>query len=631
MHRVLEASGKKVILLGNEAVVRGALEAGVGFATTYPGTPASEIGDTFSEIAKDAGIYFEYSVNEKVATEAAAGAAWCGVRSLVSFKHFGLNVAADSVYPIAFHGVKAGMVIVVADDPGCWSSGQSEQDSRWYARLMHIPMLEPSNPEECKSFTKLAFELSERFGIPVFIRLTTRVSHASAGVRLGKIVKGMTKGKFVKGDEKWHNMPPRILTRHNEINKKLAEIREWAEEKGLNQIYYKGSEKQFGIIANGAAFNYVMESLKLFGLKIPVLKLNMTWPFPEKTISRFIKGLKSVLIVEELEPIIEKEVEGIAKSVNPRLKIHGKDILPEFCELRQETVDNALARLTGARQKIKDLEISGKNLSKIEFPKRTPTLCPGCPHRATFWEVKAATTSDTVFGGDIGCYILGIHKPIEMQDFIISMGAVQGLSHGISKVSDKQQVVAFIGDSTFFHAGIPGLINIAYNSSSPLVVVLDNFATAMTGHQPHPGTGETGMGEQVEKIKIEDIATACGIKEIAVIDVWDVKGSIAKIREMLQKPGPKLVIARGECRLQFMRRARRAGTKIPTAEIDPKKCSRCSVCVYKFGCPAIHRDRKKDLYYIDPDMCWGCGVCISVCPFSAISFKKEEGDESKTT
>jgi len=607
--RVLERPGKRVILLGNEAVVRGALESGIGFASAYPGTPSSEIADTFSKIAKKVGIYFEYSTNEKVALEAAGGAAFAGVRSIVSFKHFGLNVASDSVQPLAYHGLKAGMVIAVADDPGCWSSGQSEQDTRFYARMMHMPMLEPADPQECKDFCKLAFWLSERFKIPCFLRLTTRVSHASADVKLGRIVKGRTEGIFKKGDE-FRNMPPEMLKVHEELHKKLDQIEKWAEK----QVKLYPGKGELGIVTLGAPTNYVLESLERLKLDLPVLKLNLSYPIPRGTIQRFARNLKKIFVIEELEPVIQQELQRLL----PGKEVIGKEILPRAGELKPETVERALAKVFGL--KVPDLERSDRLLKGLKLVSRKPTLCPGCPHRASFWELKAAL-GDAVWGGDIGCYILGIYPPQKMQDWIISMGATQGISHGLSKTT-KQKIVSILGDSTFFHAGIPGLINMVYNQSDVLVAVLDNFYTAMTGHQPHPGTGCTGMQEKSKKLDIAEIAKACGVENVAVVNVWNVKQAIRTIKRISSKPGPKLLVMRGECRLQFMRRMRKEGIKTPVFEIDPEKCRRCGLCVYQFGCPAIHHDRKKNLYWIDPDYCWGCAVCSQVCPYGAIKVRK---------
>ncbi|MFC1728308.1 indolepyruvate ferredoxin oxidoreductase subunit alpha [Nanoarchaeota archaeon] len=594
---LLKFSGK-VILLGNQAIVRGALESGVGFSASYPGTPSSEIADTFAKIAKKAGIYFEYSTNEKVASEAVAGASFSGVRSLVSFKHFGFNVASDSIYPLAYHGVDAGLVIVCSDDPGCHSSGQSEQDSRYMARIAHMPLLEPSDPTECKEFTKLAFEMSEKLKIPVIVRTTTRVAHASEVVKLGKIVKGKTKGVFKKG-RAFRNLPPNMLGVHAELDKKLENLKSFTK-----TVTGKGS---VGVITSGVSYHYVMEALRMLNLKIPVLKLNMTWPLAEQEIKNFVKGLKSVLVVEELDGVIERDVRGI----KPNLSVHGKDHLPS-CELNQDVVAKALAKLT---------KKSFKAVSKeVDVPSRPPILCPGCPHRATFWAVKKAVPKNTVFGGDIGCYLLGIYEPNNTADFLISMGAGCGIVHGINKVEGKKPV-AFIGDSTFFHAGLPPIVNHVYNKSNVLTVVLDNRWTAMTGHQPNPAMGLTGMGDQTKEIKIEEVVKGLGVENVDLSNSFNLKDTKGKAKELFKKNGASVLVSKGECRLQFMRRARSKGVKVPVFEIDKKKCTKCGICLYDYGCPAIQRDKKGD-YFIDPDLCWGCSACMQVCPVNAISIKK---------
>lgn len=615
VHRVLNSSGK-VILLGNEAIVRGALESGIGFSAAYPGTPSSEIGDTFSEIAREAGVYFEYSTNEKVAVEAAAGAAFSGVRSLVSFKHFGFNVASDSIFPLPYYTLSAGMVIVCADDPGCWSSGQSEEDSRLYARIAHLPLLEPSTPSEAKDFVKFAFELSEKFKIPVIIRTSTRVSHASEVVKLGKIVKGKTTGKFIR-NRSGRTMPPKIIEVHAELHKKLEKLGAVSTESKLNFVL-KG-EGDFGIITSGVSYNYVREAMKMLNLNLPVLKIGFSWPGPNKKIKEFIKDLKSVLVVEELEPVLEKDVVEIAKEANPGLKIHGKDHLHPFCELRQELVAEALAKISNIKF---DFSEHRKLLEKLNVPARTPIMCPGCPHRASFWAAKQAGGKDAVFGGDIGCYLLGLYPPFQVQDYIISMGAGEGVSHGIKKVS-QQKVISFIGDSTFFHAGIPALINMTYNKSTPLVLALDNRSTAMTGHQPNPGTGLTGMGDKTKELKINEIAKACGVDNIAVVNCFNLKDSTAKIKDFLAKDKASLIVMSGECRLQFMRRMQKQGTKIPVFQIDQEKCTKCGKCLLEYACPAIHRD-DKNKYYINESLCWGCSCCAQVCPVNAISVKIEK-------
>jgi len=606
--------GKKVILLGNEAIVRGALEAGIGFASTYPGTPASEVGDTFSAIAKKVGIYFEYSTNEKVALEVAMGSSFSGVRSLVSMKQFGVNVAADSLMPLAYVGPNAGMVIMVADDPGCWSSAQSEQDTRYYARMSHIPMLEPSDPQECKDFVKIAFDLSEKFKIPFFVRTTTRVSHERGIVQLDNLTIGKTKGFFQKDMSKFNIMPPNTMRLHKEMLDKIEKIRQISEK--MSFVFNGNVKSKLGIIVSGVSFNYVMESLIDLNIRLPVLKLSLTYPVPEEKIKDFIKKFNSVLVVEELEPILEEEILALAKNVSPKLKVYGKknDYLPKVGEYDEEIVITALTRITGRELGI-SLKKYLKKFKEIKIPRRFAVLCAGCPHRATFWATKIAAGKNTIFGGDIGCYILGIYPPYHTQDFVFSMGASEGIVHGIEKVTD-QKVIAFIGDSTFFHGGMPGLVNIVFNKSKPLIIVMDNRITGMTGHQPNPGVGRTGMGEKTKEIKIEKIVKAFGIKHVKVVDPFNVNKMIKIIRKFLQKDEVSVIVAKRECRLLTMRRKLRADEKIYKYEIDQNKCKRCGTCLFYFACPAIYE--KGGIFNIDKNLCTGCGVCTQVCPYKAI-------------
>lgn len=608
--------GKKVILLGNDAIVRGALESGVGFASAYPGTPASEIGDTFSEIAKQAGIYFEYSTNEKVALEAAGGATFCGVNSLVSFKHYGLNVASDSLMPLAY--VKASnLVVVTSDDPNCWSSTQSEQDSRWYAKLAHIPMLEPSDPQECKDFVKLAFQISKKFELPVLVRTTTRVNHARGIVKLGKIVRGKTTGEFIKNQKRFNTFLPNILKLHEDLLKKIEQIKQLNEKLEINFIFNEKIQSNFGIITSGVSFNYVVDALDALKVKAPVLKLGFIYPFPEKKIKNFIKNFDSVLVVEELDDFIEEKIVALSKDVNPKIKIFGKNILPKIGEFNEEIVAAAISKITGKKLEI-DLEKYLKKYENIKIARRFPLMCPGCPHRAVFYAVKKVA-SDAVFAGDIGCYMLGTYPPLETQDFRISMGAGEGVSHGIKKVS-KQKTIAFIGDSTFFHAGIPALINMVYNKSNPLIIVFDNRITAMTGHQPHPGMGMTGMGEKTKEISIEEIAKACGIENVKLVDSFNLNEMMKTIKEFLDKDGPSLIVAKRECYLLTVRRRKKEGIKSPVFEIDQSKCTKCGICLNELACPAIMKKNKG--FYIDESICTGCAVCLQACPQGAIRVKK---------
>lgn len=600
---VLGKAGKKVILLGNEAIARGAVEAGIGFSACYPGTPSSEVGLTFADIAKKVGMYFEWSTNEKVAFEACTGAAFCGVRALTALKHFGLNVASDSVFPVAYVGVHGGLVINVADDPFGHSSGQSEEDTRRFARVGNIPMLEPSNTQECKDFTKIAFDMSEKYEIPVFLRTTTMVSHSTGTVRLGPVRKPKTRGRFVKDFERYYCIRPILQRMHENILKKLEKIeRDYAR---LNRVEGKG---RVGILANGVSYQYAKE----LGLKnVRIGKLGLTYPISRKFITDFIKNLDTVIVLEELEPIIEDFVRGLAKDVNPRLKIHGKDILPRVSEYSTELIRESIAPILGIKKP--DFREQERQLKKIKLPTRKAVMCPGCPHRSTFYAVKKVLGEKVVWAGDIGCYLLGLFEPFRMQDFVLSMGAGIGVTHGIRKVSD-QKVVVFIGDSTFFHAGMPSLANIKYNDPKVLVIVMDNNITAMTGHQPHPGTGFSALGEPKESIKIEDVVRGFGIKNVKVVNAFSQKELQGAVRELDSKPGVSVMISRGMCRLLMKKMLKRQGRKFPTFCIVGER--RDLSMLDRFACPAIMK--KGNRYHINPEMCWGCSVCSQITPPGAI-------------
>jgi indolepyruvate ferredoxin oxidoreductase alpha subunit len=618
--RLLEKkAGRKVVFIGNEAVARGALEAGIGLAAAYPGTPSSEIGDSFATIAKEAGIYFEYSTNEKVALEVAAAAALCGVKSMVSMKHYGLNVAVDSLVPVANIGVNAGFVVVSADDPSCWSSGQGEEDTRYYARLAHIPMVEPSDAQECKDLTKYAFELSEKFKTPVLLRMTTRVNHSGGIVRLGQLPVPKTKGFFVKDFKRYNILPPgrEVVRMHKELHAKLEKIKEVSEIDKINFVVNEKVESKVGIITSGVSFNYVMEALDELG-QMPVLKIGLTYPLPEQKIKNFVKRFDTIFVAEELEPIIEESVRMLA----PDKKIIGKELLPVAGEFKPQDVLLALAKVIGKNVSF-DFEKHAKEFAKLKIPGRGSVLCPGCPHRSTFYAAKLAGGSETVFPGDIGCYILGMSPQYGVQDFTVSMGASEGFAHGIKKVSG-QNVIVFIGDSTFFHAGIPPLINAAYNKSNPVIVVLDNRITAMTGHQPNPGMGITAMGEKTKEIMIETMAKACGVDtaNVKTVDPYNFKATFDAIKSALDKKQLSVIVARRECQLLAIRKKLREGIEIQKFEIDAAVCKKCGLCLRQFGCPAIHMEGRN--YVIDDVLCTGCSVCMQVCPSKAIKPKAKE-------
>ena len=540
---------KKEILLGNDAIIKGALASGVNFVSGYPGCPSAEIGDDLAKILArrslgegGPNIYVEWSSNEKTALEASIGASFSGLKTLVNMKSFGINVCSDALLPLAYTGTKAPMVIVVADDPSCYSSAQSEQDSRGYAFLSHIPVLDPADPQECYEFTKLGFEISEKFNIPVILRPTTRVAHQRSIVNFETATSKdlLGKGEFVKNPNQFCTMPPRVLQMKKELLEKIKKIQAYAEKSKANKVFGKNNSK-IGIITTGISFLHSMEAVSEMELSLPILKLGFFYPLPEKMIADFIKGKSKLLIAEEMDPYIEKEVIRIAKEVNPKIKIFGEDSLPQIGELNSELICMALAKITGKKyQKF--------SLKKIDLPKRTARLCEGCPYWYIFPTVKRIAPEGTIFGGDIGCNMMGVLPPHNMYDYMFCMGSSIGISHGVSK-STNQKVISMMGDGTFFHSGIEGLINAVYNKSNPLMIVLDNRITAMTGHQTNAGMGKTIMGEDTEELQIAEIAKACGVKHIKVLDPINIKELEDTIKDFLTKDEISLIVCKRICAL----------------------------------------------------------------------------------
>jgi len=529
---LLKEGGKKIILLGNEAIVRGALEAGVNFVSTYPGTPASEIGNNFYKIAKTAGVYFEFSTNEKVALEAGIGASFSGLKTLVAMKNFGLNVCLDALIPFVYTGTKGPTVIIVADDPSCHSSAQSEENTRPMDNLIHIPILEPSDPQECLDFVKLGFRISEKFNIPVMVRTTTRVAHQKMPVKLSNLKsQAFKKGEFVKDTKRFVTLPPRVLEMKKELFEKIEKIRNVSE----SLLRIEGAKQKTGIITSGVSYLYVKEALLELKLDLPVLKLTFSYPLAEKGIKAFIKNLKKVLVVEELEAHLEKEVERLAKQANCKLEVFGKNLLPVVGELKPEYIVEAIAKITGKAYKLRK--------SDFKSLKRSPQLCPGCPYWLVVSAIKKAVdVNKVVFGGEIGCYMLFGNSPINLQDYLSCMGSSVGIAHGIKKAT-SQKLISFVGDSSFFHSGIPALINTVFNKSNPLIIILNNETTAMTGHQPHPVSVGTETG-----ISIEKLVRACGVKYAKTIDPVNQKEFIDTIKEFMAKDEVSVIISKHPCK-----------------------------------------------------------------------------------
>jgi len=612
-----DSPGKHVLLLGNEAIARGILEAGIGIVTTYPGTPASEIGDSISAIAAQAGLYMEYSTNEIVAVEVAAGAANCGVRALTAMKHVGLNVASDLVMTLAYAGVRGGFVIVTADDPECYSS-QNEQDNRFYALFSNLPCLEPSNPQEAKDMTISAIEISEKLELPVLLRTTTRTSHTRGSVVYGRLTKPNLKGKFIKDVKRLVMVPANSRPKHGVLLKTLGMAKGISNMSLYNRVVLEGRDRKFGIISSSSAYNYTVEAADLLGIDVSVLKLGMIHPLPEKVIGEFLKKHEKIIVVEELEPYLEMQIKAIAKDCAPKVEIFGKMnriYFPREGEFSIRTVTTGLAKITGRKSPINFNKIDERYTEVArDLPLRPPILCAGCPHRASFYVIKKAAGEEAIYTTDIGCYALGIAPPSNIGDIMICMGASIGTAQGIRRVTNAK-TIAIIGDSTFFHAGIPGLINAVYNNHKIVVVILDNLSTAMTGHQPHPGTGITGMRSPTEKIRIEKVAEGCGVKNVKVVDPFKIKESEATLKEALQYPGPSVIVFRAPCALMVARERRRKSAEIMVCKIT-EKCTNCMACIKLLGCPALTVEEERAS--INEFLCVACGLCASVCPYDAI-------------
>ena len=560
-------------MLGNEAAARGIYEAGCSVASSYPGTPSTEITE---ELAKYGDMYCEWAPNEKVAMEVAFGAALAGKRSFCAMKHVGLNVAADPLFTISYTGINAGMVIGVADDPGMHSS-QNEQDSRHYAIAAKLPMLEPADSGECLQFAKYAYELSEKFDTAVILRLCTRISHSQSVVETGERVVPQDV-KYEKKPSKYIMMPGFAKLRHPMVEKRTADLLSFAETTGLNRI--EEGDRSLGVIASGTAYQYAKEVL---GKNASILKLGLVNPLPVELIKNFAKTVDRLVVIEELDPIIENHCRSLG------LKVEGKSLFPMVDEFSQNLVAKCLG-MPAAKSKTIDAEI----------PNRPPVMCAGCPHRGMFYILKKLNV--TVLG-DIGCYTLGAAAPLNAMDSTICMGAsISGL-HGFNKALKEQSektTVAVIGDSTFMHSGVTGLIDIAYNGSNSTVIILDNSITGMTGHQQNPTTGFNIKGDPAGKIDLEALCHAIGIHSVRVVDPYDLKECEKVVKEELAKEEASVIISRRPCVLLKYVKPK------PALFVDTEKCRGCKSCM-KIGCPAI--SIKNGKAKIDDTLCVGCGVC----------------------
>ncbi|MDD5017963.1 MAG: indolepyruvate ferredoxin oxidoreductase subunit alpha [Eubacteriales bacterium] len=569
----------KKLMLGNEAFARGAYEAGVTVATAYPGTPSTEITEN---VAKYDEIYAEWSPNEKVALEVAIGASVAGARTLCCMKHVGLNVAADPLFTAAYTGINGGLVVIVADDPGMHSS-QNEQDSRLYARGAHLPMLEPSGSMEAKEYVKLAFEMSERFDTPVLVRSNTRLSHSQGIVTLN-IRRDIALKPYEKDAAKYVMMPGMAKKRHVILEKRMNDIKEYADTLDINRAEYH--DTKIGVITSGVVYNYVKEAIP----DASVLNLGMIYPLPEQKIRAFAAKVGKLYIVEELEPFFEDMIKAMG------IEVTGKAI---FTVQGEYSVNMIAEKIGGKKAEI---------INAGALPQRPPVMCPGCPHRAVYYMLKKLGIAAT---GDIGCYTLGAMPPLSGIDTCVCMGASIGMAMGMEKARGKdfsRKLVAVIGDSTFFHSGITGLLDMVYNGATSTVLILDNATTGMTGHQDHPATGKNLKGDIAYAIDIPALVKSLGVKHVRVVDPFDLKALEKVLREETAREELSVVIAKRPCALLDRK-------KISPPYTITDKCKSCGVCL-KLGCPAIEKTQNGMM--IDETLCTGCGLCKDVCAFSAI-------------
>lgn len=615
--------------MGNEAIARGALEAGVCYFTAYPGTPSTEIVESIGEVANEVGVIAEWSVNEKVAYESAYAAAIAGVRSLTAMKHVGVNVAADILVSSGYAGVKAGFIVVSADDPSAHSS-QNEQDNRWYGFLAHIPVVEPSSVRDAYRLIKTAVEVSEKYNQPVMFRTTTRVSHSRQYIELeGDISASRScRGFFDKDISRWVLIPAHARRLKERVVKLWRSIEEAEWGPPLAEIYNPGKKKV--MIAPGIAFAHVAEALDRLSAwgDVTVLKLNLTAPVPVKPVLNAASDASEILVVEELDPVVELHVRAILSRHGVRAIVRGKDLIPEEGELSLERVLPGVAKFLG-----RDLAIpqTAKLVEEARIPPRPPVLCPGCPHRLTYYILKTAANKlrlrNVIYTGDIGCYTLGYQKPFETQMTCFEMGGSIGVAHGLSKVVEEP-VIAVIGDSTFFHAGVPGSINLVYNNGRAMIVVLDNYTTAMTGHQPHPGTGLTATGSKAPVVELVEVLKSIGFS-VYVINPLHIRESLDTVVEALEeylRGGRVAIVSRMRCSLEAARLSREMKVSLPVYAVDEDKCTGCMACVNLTACPAIIVPENSKKPVILEDMCLGCGLCAYVCPYKAIYVKKPGGE-----
>lgn len=642
---VISIDKDKAFLFCNEAIVRGALESDVKVVAFYPGSPISEILDAFYQISDKFDIKMEIAANEKVALEIVAGASMGGQRSLIAMKSVGLNVASDTFFSLGYTGVNKGCVLVFADDPFCHSS-QSEEDGRFFAYNSYIPMLEPADPVEAKIMTKAAFEISEKHQTLVLVRTTTRINHQSTIVPLEPLNRTDFKcGSFRAANKEYATVGSKARQLKLKMLERREQMREDFEQSKFNVVSEGSSD--IGVIVSGVSYNYVLEVCKKLGINPPILKLGTTYPLPKKLISSFIKDLKGVIVVEELSPYLETNIKVLANDNNLSLNIYGKNSghFSEAFEYNIPIVFNAFKEIYQIKTNV-DYKIGLAKADELKsiLPVRIPVFCPGCPHRATFWALQKAVTgksNEIAIINDIGCYSMlllnkEIYPKLHGDDLLLSMGATLGAGSGIS-LAAKEKIISVIGDSTFFHAGLPGMINICHHNEDVLIIILDNSVTAMTGQQTNPGTGFGLPDNPKNKIQIEDVLKGIGFKNIIINDCFDARNSIPSFKKALEEPGPTVIISRGPCALWNDRKKRKRGEKIQPFYVDQDICRKCHTCMRDFYCPAISMDSQEKEFTDDNNKIWkgfsseicselcdGCGVCSIICPYTNHEARSEK-------
>ena len=608
-----------VLMMGNNAIARGAIEAGVKVVAGYPGTPSSEILSTIAKDAKKYDIHVEWSTNEKVAYEVAYGAALSGVRALMTTKHLGINVLSDALLVSAYTGVNGGLVIVTADDIHPFSS-QNAEDTRYYAKLAKIPCIEPSNVQEAKDMMLDAFQLSEDLQLPVLFRVTDRICHAKSGAVIGEILQLDRKPTFTKEDSRYVMIAPNARKRVGWLNQQIDKAAALSENYYHNKVD-RAMWAQMGVIAAGIPYEHTVEALDVLDLKdkVSVLKLGFTFPLPKQKIASFLRAHQRVLLAEEIEPIIESEVHSIAHQLGIDVQVHGRldGFVPMEHELTPERIGSSITHIL----QIDDPELQGLEYNVPEMIRRIPNLCAGCPHAASYYALKVARRMKGGGGavtGDRGCYNQGTNPPLSAIDTCVCMGASISMASGLYHSGVEGPLVAVIGDGTFFHNGIHPLINAVHNTANITVLILDNGWTGMTGHQPNPNTGLNVLGEPVPRVSIEEIVKACGVKHLQVVSPYDVEETVQAISSAMDQPGPAVVVCRQVCPVQDHRIRRKQGDKLDLKmfTVDSDLCSGCLHCVNSIGCPALDVTRGK--ISINPVHCIGCGVCEQICPTKAI-------------